>query len=380
MPVNLLYSSPMQIRRYPIHELISGDFLHVSAFEFAGTLANAPSVYLQAALHGAEIQGNLVIEILLKYFQKNPPLGRVTLVPFCNPMGANLKEGDFTQGRYEPVSGNNWNRCFIDQSQIARDFLQKNPISNVLPETILNLRAALIQDLNTRQASLKSAAHRLAWRLQRMAVEHDHVLDLHCDMDSVTYLYAPEYALDDTAYLGIDFAFAVPHSFMGAMEDGFFAPWAVLADSFLDKPLQLQNLPRSFTLELGNQEIICRKRAQTQAEGILNYLRHRNVISHDQAVTRACYYYSKLADVLDLPAPTAGLSELMAPLGTVCEQGSPLIRITNLMALREDADWSKVTTLVLAPASGIPITTLSSASVLPGADVVKFMTCVNRVN
>ena len=53
-----------------VRQLISGQDLEVPVFRFQGE-GKGPDVYIQANIHGAEIQGNAAIYELLKYFQKN---------------------------------------------------------------------------------------------------------------------------------------------------------------------------------------------------------------------------------------------------------------------------------------------------------------------
>ena len=50
----------------PIRRLASGETLHLPVFRFEGRNKAAPSAYLQASLHGSEVQGNWVIAELLE--------------------------------------------------------------------------------------------------------------------------------------------------------------------------------------------------------------------------------------------------------------------------------------------------------------------------
>ena len=69
---------------------------------------------LDGARHGAEVQGNAVIFQLLKQLEQSHLNSVVTLVPLANPMGINQKSGEFTLGRFDPITGVNWNREYLE--------------------------------------------------------------------------------------------------------------------------------------------------------------------------------------------------------------------------------------------------------------------------
>ncbi|RYZ94585.1 MAG: hypothetical protein EOP11_26190, partial [Proteobacteria bacterium] len=71
-------------RRLPVLDLASGDSLTIPIYDFSGSDPAAPSVYLQSAMHGAEVQGSLVLALLVAHLKAHPPLGRVRIVPNAN--------------------------------------------------------------------------------------------------------------------------------------------------------------------------------------------------------------------------------------------------------------------------------------------------------
>jgi len=108
---------PLGMKRVKVLTLASGDSLSVPVYTISGRKQGAPSVYLQSAMHGSEVQGSLVLALLLDYLEKNPPLGNVRIVPNCNPVGLNNKRGEYTDGRNDPVRGDNWNRKYFLASE-----------------------------------------------------------------------------------------------------------------------------------------------------------------------------------------------------------------------------------------------------------------------
>ena len=82
-----------------VGEMASGAALTVPVYRLKGD-SNAPSVYIQANMHGAEVQGNAVIYQLLELLRSNELMtdikGDITLVPYANPVGCNHKNGEYT--------------------------------------------------------------------------------------------------------------------------------------------------------------------------------------------------------------------------------------------------------------------------------------------
>ena len=62
----------LEKKTYTIGDNPSGTPLKISVFHLQGK-EPGPHVHIQASVHGAELQGNLVIFQLLQYFEKIPP-------------------------------------------------------------------------------------------------------------------------------------------------------------------------------------------------------------------------------------------------------------------------------------------------------------------
>ena len=89
----------------------SGRNLNVPIYRISDGLPG-PKVYIQSSIHGAEVQGNVVIYHLLQALKNTKIAGEIVLVPNCNPVGTNIKAGEYTLGRFDPVNGTNWNRGY----------------------------------------------------------------------------------------------------------------------------------------------------------------------------------------------------------------------------------------------------------------------------
>ncbi|MGE0283131.1 MAG: succinylglutamate desuccinylase/aspartoacylase family protein, partial [Rhizobiaceae bacterium] len=154
-------------------EHIPGDIDGVTysfpVYRFDGS-AGAPSAYIQAALHGDELPGVVAVDALMPLLRKADDEGRIrgrlTVVPWCNPIGrAQYLFGD-RQGRFHVSTRTNFNRDFP---------LLASPDATLPAHDDLTV----------------SVDARLKRRLLALSMGHDIVLDLHCDDESVPYLYVP---------------------------------------------------------------------------------------------------------------------------------------------------------------------------------------------
>ena len=98
--------------------------MHVPLYRFKG-IRPGPKVYVQSSIHGAEVQGNVVIYHLIQSTSKPLPIcGEIILVPNCNPVGTNIKAGEYTLGRFDPINGTNWNRGYYYDPALIEAFAE----------------------------------------------------------------------------------------------------------------------------------------------------------------------------------------------------------------------------------------------------------------
>ncbi|MCG9697624.1 succinylglutamate desuccinylase/aspartoacylase family protein [Shewanella sp. Isolate11] len=354
-----------------VGELATGQDLDLPIFQFVPPQIIGPSVYIQANVHGAEVQGNAVIYQLLKCLEQSEILGKITLVPLANPLGINQKSGEFTLGRFDPITGVNWNREYLDsQLDIAAWYQAHSELDD--NELIMQYRAQLIADCQQRlQLSWGvTTGHRQAVSLQQMGHEADIVLDLHTGPKSCKHLYCPEYDLPAAKWFSIPYTLAIPNDFGGAMDEAIFCPWWRLSEYLKSQGRELKVPVSAFTLELGSQEHIDLDDAQVDAEGIMAYLSHRGVIADKVDAAKmqrqACY----LKDYKKFHAPMGGMVQYQAKLGQVLAAGEPLAQVLRLDQYGSD---NALTSLSL-PQDCVPILHFASASVYQGTELYKVMT------
>jgi len=369
-------------------EMASGVKLTVPVYSYKPKESTAPNVYIQANMHGAEVQGNAVIFQLLELLKHCDVQANITLVPYANPIGCNHKNGEYTLGRFDPITGVNWNRMYHFDEGIISPFVEQHidasedeirtDFEQLLLDQIENKLDHNIWGLTTGQ--------RIAYQLQRMAHQADLVLDLHTGPISSKHLYCAEYAKASANYFDIPHTIFIPNDFDGAMDEATFCPWWSLQQAFEDKGRNFTMgegafAKESFTVELGSQEQIDLAVAEEDAMSILSYLQHKSVISGNnksevlptnflpQEMTRyACY----LKDYKALYSPMGGMVDYLAEFGKPLAAGEPLARILRMDNYSsESTDNGESLHNICLESEVLPILHFASASVNQGTELYK---------
>ncbi|SEK98459.1 hypothetical protein SAMN05216262_104166 [Colwellia chukchiensis] len=364
-----------------VGEMASGAALTVPVYRIQGQ-GHGPSVYIQANMHGAEVQGNAVIFQLLEQLKHIRLNGDITLVPYANPVGCNHKNGEYTLGRFDPITGVNWNRMYhYDDTNIAAfaKAHQTASVADIERAFKSEMIGQIEQKLNHNIYGL-TTGQRIAYQLQRLAHQADIVLDLHTGPISSKHLYCPEYARASAHYFDIEHVLFIPNGFDGALDEATFCPWWQLQLAFAalgrDFPITRADtsqgkdliIKESFTVELGSQEQIDLALALEDARGILSYLQYQGVMASDEFQPKTMRRYScMLKDYKALYSPMGGMVDYLAEFGKPLPAGQPLARI-----LRMDnyGDGEPLHAISLDH-SVIPILHFASASVNQGTELYK---------
>lgn len=352
-----------------VGEMASGAALTVPVYRLKG-LGQGPNVYIQANMHGAEVQGNAVIFQLLESLRAESLNGDITLVPYANPVACNHKNGEYTLGRFDPITGVNWNRMYHFDAEVIPAFAQQykdssnEDIKKAFNVLLLN---EIDQKLDHNIFGL-TTGQRIAYQLQRMAHQADLVLDLHTGPISSKHLYCPEYALNSAHYFDIPHTIIIPNAFDGAMDEATFCPWWTLQEQLAALGKEFNHNKESFTVELGSQEQIDLDVAHQDAMSILSYLQYKEVLGSGQhhpkkMVRYGCY----LKDYKAFYSPMGGMVDYLAEFGQPLAAGQPLARI-----LRMDnyGDGDPLHYLSLDH-DVLPILHFASASVNQGTELYK---------
>ncbi|WP_018298856.1 M14 family zinc carboxypeptidase [Fangia hongkongensis] len=332
-----------------------GEDLFVTVIQVDGSDKNAPSVYIQASMHGAEIQGNAVIFELLKHFSEKRPNGNITIVPQCNPVGGTHRVGAAHQGRFDPMSGDNWNRYYF-YPNLNYDALAKSYVNKSEKEYKVDFRKLLLKEIEEALSKpyLLTRAKYMAYRLQSLAYKADIVLDLHTDNNAITYLYSPSYTKNTASYFGYSDVILIENTFGGALDEAIFSPWWHLQQALEKEKYNSEVCVESYTLELGSEEVISKSLAIEQVDGILNYFYHKGVMSGSQIENKV--NYCEISNFKTIYAEMGGLYEWYVHPGEFIKKGMVIGRVIQpSYAMEVD---------VLAPVSG-KIASVSNKGALP---------------
>ncbi|MBA6336687.1 succinylglutamate desuccinylase/aspartoacylase family protein [Colwellia sp. BRX8-3] len=365
-----------EIKKEVMHvgEMASGAALTVPVYRIKGR-TDAPSVYIQANMHGAEVQGNAVIFQLLELLKNTKINGDITLVPYANPVGCNHKNGEYTLGRFDPITGVNWNRMYHFDESIIKPFVREciGKKNQVIEANFKKLMIESIEEKLNHNIYGLTTGQRIAYQLQRLAHQADYVLDLHTGPISSKHLYCPEYAQESAQYFDIPHTLLIPNDFDGALDEATFCPWWSLQDAFAELGIEFSISSasinkESFTVELGSQEQIDLDVALEDAKSIMNYLQHKNVINtteyRPKTMTRyGCY----LKNYKAFYSPMGGMVDYLAEFGQPLAAGEPLARILR-MDNYGDGDPLHYISL---DKKVIPILHFASASVNQGTELYK---------
>ncbi|MBA6414642.1 succinylglutamate desuccinylase/aspartoacylase family protein [Colwellia sp. 6M3] len=364
-----------------VGEMASGATLTVPVYRIKGN-GQGPNVYIQANMHGAEVQGNAVIFQLLEQLKHIELNGSITLVPYANPVGCNHKNGEYTLGRFDPITGENWNRMYHFDESIIEPFAKAH-LNQSNAEIAQAFQALMVKQLSQKlnhNVYGITTGQRIAYQLQLLALEADLVLDLHTGPISSKHLYCPDYARPSAEYFDIPHVLFIPNGFDGALDEATFCPWWYLQLKFAelgrDFPItktdenQGENavIKESFTVELGSQEQIDLDVAHEDALGILSYLQYQGAINSQQYQPKTMTRYScLLKDYKALYSPMGGMVDYLAEFGKPLPAGEPLARILRMDNYGDGDPLHYIN----FDHSVIPILHFASASVNQGTELYK---------
>ena len=339
-------------------------------FDKANT--NAKKVYIQSAVHAAEMQGSAVIYRLIEQLKLLTLNAEFVLVPNCNPFGRTQRAGEYLQGRFDATTGINWNRFYHYDKQDTVDFVESlSPEQLNEPEPVLaahyrgylkdKLAAKIERDWGVNTAQFLNST------LQEFAADADLVLDLHTGPSSTRHIYSPENRAEQAELFNIENIIAIPIAFAGALDEASFTPWWDLAQQLSERGVTFNYRVDAYTIELGSQENICLTQAQHDSLGILNYLQHQGLINGFEPIALTDITTTALKDYKTLFSKHAGMVEYLAKAGDKVEKGQVIARVLNSL----EFDTSQAIVEVIAPASGTVILHYPSAAVQVGTQLYK---------
>ncbi|KXF78742.1 peptidase M14 [Paramesorhizobium deserti] len=326
---------------------VPGNAIELRVLRFEGRDANAPTAYLQSALHGGELPGQAALHFLVPLLEKAEAEGRITgnitIVPQANPIGSNQWQAYQHLGRFELFTQTNFNRAF----PLLPDF----DVSS-LPQ----IDAAL------------PLAERLKAALLRLALPHEIILDLHCDDQSENYLYIHQDFLPEMTDLAV------------ALGSKAILAWDSTADAafeeacaypVLQMPVDTRDMKRRAvtTVEFRGLADVDFATGRSDAQGLYRFLVHRGVVKDDGETLAVAFDgpVTPLANVEMVRAPQGGMVLYHVVPGDEVGEGDRLVTIVT-----RPGDPSGDVTLT-APQAGRILTRRSLRYVRRGDDLLKLL-------
>jgi predicted deacylase len=355
-----------------VGEIANGLPLTIPVYRFKGN-NSGPRVYIQANMHGAEVQGNAVIYQLLEVLQQQTLASDITLVPYANPIGCNQKSGEFTLGRFDPITGTNWNRMYHNHLSLVDTFVAEHLDSSLaeIKEQFCKTLVQATQTLLDGPAYSINTGKRIALHLQCLAHKADIVLDLHTGPISSKHLYCPEYAKESASYFNIPHVLLIPNEFDGALDEASFCPWWALRDAYKKQGRDIPVFVEAFTVELGSQEKIDLNEAKEDAVSLLSYLSYKGALLDSPFTPKTMTRFAcMLQDYLSYYAPMGGMVEYTVALGGHIKAGDTIAHILRMERYLSEQPLHNIT----LDQDAIAILHFASASVNQGTELYKFFT------
>lgn len=334
-------------------------------------LKDSPEVYLQANVHGAELQGNMAIFKLLSLLENQSINNKITLIPNANPYATSVKMGTYTYGRFNPITGDNWNRMYLDffsqqegRGHISDEEIKKCKTKDAYKE-LIQKKTQEYRDFHQDYGINENK--NLFITLQELASHADIVLDLHTAGIGCRYVYGPDYLKNTMHDLNFPFYLVIPPEFGGAMDEATFYPWVKFHEIH-----NSENTFESYTLELGSEEIINSKEGKKDAINIFNYLVKKGAIKATQIECKKVEAtFCNLEDYKSFFAPKSGFVEYHKAPGESFKKGEKIMSLYHFDKMESS---SEAITPILAPVDGIVINHAPSSNVKRGMNILEAFT------
>lgn len=334
---------------------------------------SGPDIYVQSSVHGSELQGNLVIERLLQLMETHRWCGSITLVPFANPWSAHNHFGSGTYGRFDAVTGRNWNRGYhmIGDKECLSAFLDNhNPEDD---DFIQSFRTFLGEQLNKQVEPNRlygfQRGKRLTYELQKLSHTADIVLDLHTAGIAGLYIYAPEYLQNEVNDFSFPVNLIIPNAFDGAGDEAHFAPWTLLQEICNERGLSIDIPVEAYTVELGSEEIVSESLANDQTRHIAQYLFRRGFFLDNPCTNDLpAGLYQNLDNYKTYHSERACLCDYLVKSGQQVSKGDVLAKLFT-----RNTDGTSKTQLLLAQEDSVVVNHASTSNLQAGTEVFQLL-------
>ena len=334
-----------------------------------------PKVYLQAALHADEQPGIMVLHHLLKMLKKADAQDQLKaqfiIMPMVNPIGMGGLRLNQHQGRYDEVSGVNFNRKWPQlYDAIAKD------ISGKLTQNAAENEGIILHAISNWVANSKpiTALEQQRQWIIKEAYNADYVLDLHCDNDALVHLFAVPQLTESShnlaTWIGASATLLAANSGGRSFDEVWPALWLDAANENPNHPINLK-IKASGTVEYRGQHDVFDDLNSDDAMRLYGFFQEQGLISGSAIMHKP----NTAPEPTDLEATEmlrvdqAGLLAYKVELNDKVEKGQ---LIAELIALDGDEAFEKRTP-VYAGTSGKIISRNLNKYVWPGCSIAKIV-------
>ncbi|WP_109480450.1 succinylglutamate desuccinylase/aspartoacylase family protein [Paraburkholderia sp. C35] len=303
-------------------------------YTFDGTGATTRSAYIQAGLHADEHPGLLVVHHLLRMLSALEAdgriKGRIVLLPFANPVGMSQRIFGMPTGRFNLENGENFNRHFPSIAGAVEHALSDARFERNDVTQFKALFARLLAAQSPRDPVRANKLH-----LLREALQHDILLDLHCDTRGILHLYSTRAqemrALRLAKAMRIEAVFLEERAGGGPFDEAYMEPWNVLASAGLVDSAQSGF---AASVELRGQADVSDELAIADAQGILRFLAAESIIDYDEhdAERTAEPRVYPLEGLSHVGAPSTGIVVYAKQPGDTVARGDLIAEIVRIDA------------------------------------------------
>ncbi len=326
----------MQVVRHPLLSPAPGTQREIVSLHYGtpGGRSSKGKAYIQASLHGDELPGMLVahhLRLQLDALQAAGQIsGEIVLVPMANPIGLSQFLLHAHLGRFELMSGENFNRHYPDQIAAVAAAVEPQLGPDAQANVTL-LRRALKAAVAASPVDTELQSQRRT--LMSLSCDADIVLDLHCDAQAVMHLYTetpcwPE--CDALArFLGARLTLLAQDSGDNPFDEACSQVWWKWKAPFGER-FPIPQACLSVTVELRGATDVTHELAAADAKNIIDFLRWRGLIAGDKpALPEPQGDARPLAGSMPIKSPVAGVLTFLQPVGADVKAGDVLAHVID---------------------------------------------------
>jgi predicted deacylase len=296
-----------------------------------------PKAYVQASLHGDELPGMLVAHHLRLQLDALEAAGQITgeivLVPMANPIGLSQFVLHAHLGRFELMTGENFNRHYPDQIAAVAAAVEPQ-LGADATANVATLRRALKAAVLAAPVDTELQSQRRT--LLGLSCDADIVLDLHCDAQAVMHLYTETPCWPDcdplARFLGARLTLLAQDSGDNPFDEACSQVWWKWDQHFNGQSPRFP-IPQaclSVTVELRGATDVSHDLAAADAKNIVDFLRWRGLIAGDRPAQPAAVGDARpLAGSMPIKSPVAGVLTFLKDVGADVKTGDVLAHVID---------------------------------------------------